>query len=283
MSISHDARNPSGSQHWTPARIRKATPLPKPEGARFRYYSQENGAAIRPPATPLELLILRHIVDHGDVLDVAQRARPRIVTTLPGRRVPTPVYSEWLLVPMPRAMIDALAAFDAGLEDFEDVGDSEPSSDAEPDCDVEPADEEREFTLTEETDQERRVPPDGDEDAPLVPGYGNGTFTLDVAHCDEHEVTLPEDPNQVRRAAAMRPKAARLGDDFEPDHEGDDADREPDDDGGEGVGAIVTEAARARHRAGLNRPLIGVYQAAGDDVPVPCAFVPLPLASGRRA
>lgn len=119
---------------WTPRRINAALKCPKPKGAIARVWRHEGGMLDGGPAVhPVELRLLAHIANTGDVLDV------------PAMRLEydaCPV--RWLLVPMPEQLLDRLAAFGAEREDLEPDHDGEADADREPDVDDENgADEER--------------------------------------------------------------------------------------------------------------------------------------------
>lgn len=101
------------SGRWTAARIRRAILLPKPRGA-IAAYRAENAGRPRAPR-PDELALLRYIAEAADLLDVG----------------PSDFGTAWLLVPMPAAMLDALAEFEAELHDLEPDADDEPDTDHE--------------------------------------------------------------------------------------------------------------------------------------------------------
>jgi hypothetical protein len=119
------------SARWTPARIRKATPFPKPQGA---IAAAMGDVADSATSLGLQLKLLRHIAAHGDLID-----QPVVE---PGSIFESPVKmrGQWLLVPLSLDMLDALAEFEAHLADLEsDLDDYEPDVDREQDdADAEP-------------------------------------------------------------------------------------------------------------------------------------------------
>jgi len=68
--------------------------------------------------------VLQHIAKHADLLDDGPR--------LPLDETDFRHTGEWLIVPVARFMLDALAVFEAGCEDLEDGADHEPTEDEEP-------------------------------------------------------------------------------------------------------------------------------------------------------
>jgi len=98
---------------------------PKPQGALDRVRDLETGRfdAGR-DVTPAERELLRHIADHADI--VAETPRPDLI------RYGTVV---WLLVPLPRRLLEMLAEFEA--DEREADTDREPDVDREPDIDDE--------------------------------------------------------------------------------------------------------------------------------------------------
>lgn len=107
--------------NWTPARIRAATPHPKPQGALARVYDLEAGRIdAGRDVTPAERALLRHIAAEADV--VAETPHPDL-------RVYLPVI--WVLVPLQRRHLDMLAEFE--------TDEREADTDREPDVDREPS------------------------------------------------------------------------------------------------------------------------------------------------
>jgi len=104
---------------WTPSRIRSDTPFPKPQGALDRIYDLEAGRFDASGVTPAERELLRHIADEADI--VAETPNPDL------RRY-RPVV--WLLVPLPRQLLDMLAEFET--DEREADTDREPDRDGEP-------------------------------------------------------------------------------------------------------------------------------------------------------
>lgn len=97
--------------HWTPARIRKAMLLPKPEGAIDREIGYRGGGTDQ--ETDLDgRHLLAHIANYADVLEVD------------GTR--------WLLVSMPPKLMLLLEQLGAEHEDLEDGNDVEDGGDSEP-------------------------------------------------------------------------------------------------------------------------------------------------------
>jgi len=111
---------PAARTRWTPNRIRKVTPFPKPQGALDRIYDLEAGRfdAGR-DVTPAERGLLRHIADEADI--VAETPNPDL------RRY-RPVV--WLIVPLTRQLLDMLAEFET--DEREAGTDREPDHDGEP-------------------------------------------------------------------------------------------------------------------------------------------------------
>jgi hypothetical protein len=143
------------SARWTAARIRRAILLPKPRGAIAAY---RTGMTARSD----ELVLVRHIAETADLIDVG----------------PTAAGTAWLLVPMPAAMLDALAVIGAATEDFEDGHDREDAADGEPSIGALERVDQR--TWAEGGLDDREDDPDGlgeeetdlgaDEDEPDFPG-----------------------------------------------------------------------------------------------------------------
>ncbi len=115
---------------WTRTRIEKAIRCPKPKHAMLKAMEFNWGTTGR-CKDPKALRALRHIANNADLLDV-----------------PTPADTSrhcdrWLLIRAPEWLIDALAMFEAGLDDLEadqdaeDDGLREPEQDDEGDSDGE--------------------------------------------------------------------------------------------------------------------------------------------------
>lgn len=118
---------------WTPARIRKATAYPKPEGAIRKLRDEQAGRfGPLPDLSPLERMVLRHIANELDILDV-------VTPTDDGRDM-----DQWMVVRAPAWLLGCLAEFEADREDLEDGHDTEPEEtdndiETEPDDDTEPS------------------------------------------------------------------------------------------------------------------------------------------------
>ncbi len=122
MAVKNYTTNPY--RRWTPGRIRKATPFPKPHGAIDKLFD-------RPVLNPMPAevdFIVRKLAE-ADVLDVATRNSEGF-----------PTY--WLLVPVGAAELERLGRFGAQYDDLED-------DEREPDQDDEP-----ELGATNDVDQE---------------------------------------------------------------------------------------------------------------------------------
>lgn len=109
----------AAAQRWTPARIRKVTPFPKPAGAIAKARAYGEGATHQ--VTAREVALLRYIAEHADFIDKPVPVSER--GAMPGC---------WLLVPMPNRLLSLLFAFEAELADLEDGADDEPDDDGEP-------------------------------------------------------------------------------------------------------------------------------------------------------
>lgn len=123
------------SRRMTPARIRKAMLLPKPRGALAAAASVFDGRPWLRAPTERQVALLRHIAEHGDLIDHPVIDRGSVFEP------PLVVRGQWLLVPLPLEMLDELAGFEADLADLEpDLGDFEPDVDREQDdADAEPS------------------------------------------------------------------------------------------------------------------------------------------------
>lgn len=132
---------------WTPARLRAATPRPKPRGAIARARAYEFGALLTHSRhlTRGDAVLLRYMVEHGHLEPVACRGRNPFLT------------AGVFVVELPVWVVDALAAFEAELaehepdEDREDDGCAEPNADDQPqlDQDEEGEDEEPNMAAAE--------------------------------------------------------------------------------------------------------------------------------------
>jgi hypothetical protein len=162
-------------KRWTAAAIRKATAFPKPQGAIAAAYGGDGD-------TTRETALLRHIVAYGDVIDTEHVLVDGGVAR--GR---------WLLVPLPLAMLDELAEFEAAHADLEpDVGDFEPGSDKEHDVDAEPSLgarlelDQRGWGSGDSSDREEDPAEHGEietdmgqgDDEPIFPSYQPGRDTV---------------------------------------------------------------------------------------------------------
>ena len=118
MSSLRTRRKASTRSEWTPARIRAATPFPKPQGEISKARSAEYGEIVG-PIESTERAMLRTIAETADLIDAGR----------PDSWNGGPRY--WLLVPAPAELIEFLATFEA------DRAALEPDHDREPDCDDE--------------------------------------------------------------------------------------------------------------------------------------------------
>lgn len=110
------------SARMTPTQIRKATPFPKPRDAIALALRYKWGGGWRERPTTAGLKLLRHIAEYADLID-----HP-VVMDQHG-----PMRGQWLLVPLPQYLLDALARLDAETADLEpDEGDFEDNGDGEP-------------------------------------------------------------------------------------------------------------------------------------------------------
>ena len=111
------------SAAWTDDEVRAALLLPKPVGAKAAEWEREAGRMFaQADVTKPERELLRYIADEADV--VATTPHPDLQVYLP---------VVWLLVPMPRRLLDMLAEFET--DDREADTDREPDVDCEPDQD----------------------------------------------------------------------------------------------------------------------------------------------------
>lgn len=113
----------AAAPRWTPARIRQATPYPKPTNALSRIE-----AALR--AAEYGDWLLKHFAKHADVIHDG-----RSLNTHPSGMIETHSFDhrgDWLLVPVSPQILDALAQIGAATEDFECAADEEPDVDDEP-------------------------------------------------------------------------------------------------------------------------------------------------------
>ncbi len=123
--------NEANVVRWTDRLIRKAILLPKPRHE-IRKALASLAPAPRAGRAAAERQICQHLADHGDILDLPGADRPYAE----GRWEPGGYV--WLLVPLPRRLVDLLAAYAAEDEDAEADTDREPDADLEPDVDLEP-------------------------------------------------------------------------------------------------------------------------------------------------
>ncbi len=100
-------------ENYTPTTRRTPTPHPKPQGALDAEYARQGGQPLTSYMTPLERLVLRHIADNADLVE------------LPGHM------GAWLLVQLPAAMFSALCDFESDLGEDDDKSDYEADSDGE--------------------------------------------------------------------------------------------------------------------------------------------------------
>lgn len=96
--------------------------FPKPVGAIAAAEHELDGRQWLREPTRRQVAVLRHIVDHGDIIDL-----PAVCDDQ------GPVRGQWLLVPLDPEMLDVLARFEAELTDLEiEHGDRELDADREP-------------------------------------------------------------------------------------------------------------------------------------------------------
>jgi len=174
ITISPTRRHAGRPRKWTAAAIRKATLLPKPEGAREALHDYLGERQARGPLDVVERELLRSIAERADILDT---------DTAPGGN-----YTRyWLLVAVSQHDLDLLAHFEAERAEMEGDDDREEEfGEAEPDADGEPDDE------PEEDDPNGS---DGD-DEPTV-GYAESFQTMGLSG-DEPNPLLVEQQEGFR-------------------------------------------------------------------------------------
>lgn len=142
---------------WTADKIRRATLLPKPQGA-----IEQALAGPRPELEPLERRALRELIDNADLLDFPT---PRVGEEI--RRHD----GKWLLVQVPDWLMALLESFESDREDDGHDG-REPDVDDEPSEDDEPDDDAEEITKGEwRPDSVKRIRPSKPA-RPAIPVYG---------------------------------------------------------------------------------------------------------------